>query len=43
MEQVLVPALLLRRLPSEKVATLRVVAPALVPLNPSVITVQDAV
>jgi len=42
-EQVVVPALLLRRLPSERVATLRIVAPALVPLKPSVMAVQDAV
>ena len=42
MEHVVVPALLLRRLPSERVATLRVVAPALVPLRPSVMAVQDA-
>jgi len=43
MEPVVVPALLMRRLPSEGVATSRVVAPALVPLSPSVMAVQDAV
>jgi len=37
-----VPALLMRRLPSERVSTLRIVASALVRLNPSVMAVQDA-
>ena len=42
-KQVVVPALLMRRLPSKRVATLFVVAPALVPLNPSLMAVHDAV
>jgi len=42
-ESALVPALLMRRLPSERVVTSRVIAPALVPLNPSVMAVQDVV
>jgi len=41
-EPFVVLALLMRRLPSNRVATARVVAPALVSLSPSVMAVQDA-